>query len=129
MKAIGLLFTFIFLCIFRLLGLLFKYKALLVIVVIGVVIFLFVGTRSGQPGTANPQTAIPKYQTLAPPANIAPKVIQTTSRVYYVAAFADNGKTVTMMRYYSYDKDKWQLNIIPLTLTKADIKIYDRGKT
>ena len=72
---------------------------------------------------------IPSYQQIAPDISKAPYAIATTSRVYYAQNVGDNGKTVTLINFYTYDKKGWQLTQASLPLNRdlyGDIKIYKR---
>jgi hypothetical protein len=114
---------------FLILGYLFKHKALLVILVIGIIAFF--GLRAignaMSPASAN-QQPIPSYQASAPSIKEAPNVILTSSRVYYVADFKEDNQVVTLNKFYVYNKN-WELVTRPLVIDKnlyGGIKLYTR---
>ncbi len=118
---------------FKLLAYLFKNKALLVALV--VVVLLILGARAIGIGNATTlKTAtrqlLPTYLQTAPDRNLAPKALPTSSRVYLVSTFTEDKQTITLTRFYVYNKDKqWQLVTKPLPLDKGlypGMKLYDR---
>ncbi len=112
---------------FQFLGYLFRHKVLLIIVVIGVAIFGITHSFNQHNQPVQAQVTVPKWQTSAPLSQVAPKVVQTPSRVYYVSALSDDGKQVILQRFYEYTGKGWQLMTTPLPLKKSDTKIYERG--
>jgi len=77
----------------------------------------------------NKLVSAPEYIQKAPNTSKAPYAIQTTSRLYYVVSYQDQGDVVTLSDYFSYDKNKWQRYTIPLELNRAMypvINIYNR---
>lgn len=101
-----------------------KNKALLVVVIIGVALFVFSQRASQESPTTR---TIPGYQAIAPPSQIAPRVISTASRVYYVAQWQETDQTFTALKWWDYNSKSWQEHTSPLPLSKSNIKIYDRG--
>jgi hypothetical protein len=78
---------------------------------------------------ASMKVAIPEYQEKAPDISLAPKVVRTESRIYYVAALSDDGQVLTLHDYYTYDKKKWQYSDRDLPLDRkyyGRIVIYNR---
>ncbi len=113
---------------FKLLAYLLKNKALLIIAIIIIAIFVVPKIINSNTGAAS-VAPVQNYQKNPPPPEYASQVVQTPSRFYYVADLTDNDKTITLNRFYSYDRKDWKLNTLPLPLNKADVKIYDRGGT
>ena len=106
---------------------LLRHKVVLVVCVIAVIAVIAINAyRDSTSGTV---VAVPEYQTNAPSATIAPTVVATSSRVYYVAEYTDDGETVLLKDFYTYDSKKWQRNTIALPLPRelyGEIKIYER---
>ena len=112
---------------FLAIGYLAKHKAFLIIAVVGIgVAFLF-----GQFNRVNESStmAFEPYQIIAPTFQQAPRVVQTESRIYYVATMHDDGRVLTLTNYYTYNEDSWQHQRKTLGLDRqlyGDIKIYNR---
>jgi len=105
----------------------FLKKPLIILFIIAVG-FILISNQFGGNDKAQSSNgiAIPVYQQNAPPKAKAPRVVQTTSRIYYVATSKDDGKFLTLYDYYFYDKN-WQFTNKPLPLDKKDIiNIYNR---
>jgi hypothetical protein len=64
------------------------------------------------------QSVIPIYQQIAPDIIQAPYVVTTPSRIYYVSRFVDDGRMVTLTKFYEYNKKKWQEGKLPLPLDR-----------
>jgi hypothetical protein len=117
---------------FLILKFFFKHRALLVVAIVAVIAFGAYHTITGN-RQQEKAVAVPYYQQIEPAKNLAPRVIQTIApdRVYYVSDFKDDGKTITLTsnKYYMYNKEKWELGVIPLPLDRdnyRDIVIYVR---
>ena len=109
-------------------GYFFKHKAFLVVVVIIVGAVFLIGYFNKQTSQLN--IAVESYQRIAPSIQQAPRVVQTNSRVYYVATMSDDGQVLTLTNYYVYDKNEWQNVSLPLPLDRdifGEIKIYNRS--
>src|SRR3990172_12696971 len=87
---------------------------LILVVVVGVTIFLAVRPSPAPTGSA----ALPYNQNL-PSVKVAPVAIQTSSRVYYVSKYTDDGKVLTLTLFYYYDKDRWTKTKIPLSIDRG----------
>jgi len=110
---------------FLLLRYLAQNKILLILAIIGVAIFFM--SRQGGSNELTQSADIPAYQVIAPPTQIAPKVISTESRVYYVARWQETDAEITLLKWWDYNRDRWHENNTPLPFKKSDIKIYNRG--
>ena len=108
------------------LKLLARNKVVLIIVVV-VVGYLLIKANPGGGDAPGQPPEVPAYQLIAPMPKIAPTVIQTQSRVYYVAKAEDDGATITLLVWYDYDAEEWTRHSTPLPLDKGSIKIYKRG--
>jgi len=106
-----------------LLGYLFRNKVFFILVIIAVGIFVINHNISKQ---ASPSVEIPHYQVIAPSADLAPQVVATPSRVYYVREISLTDDTVTLLVWYDYNEQQWQKHTTPLPLDKSNIKIYNR---
>jgi hypothetical protein len=114
-------------------GLIFKHKLIInkfiIILLIVAVATLVISSRFGNSDSDNPNVKIPYYQEIAPPFAQAPKVLQTNSRVYYVATCFDDGKVITLYDYYVFNKDNWQYCDKPLPIDRSvygEVKLYNR---
>ncbi len=110
---------------FLILGYMFKHKALLLVSVVAVVAIIVMGTVNSNKAS---ETLTPQYQVVTPSIAEAPYVVATSSRTYYVIDYTDDGKVLTMNRYYDYNK-KWVLEKIPLALDRSifgEIRIFTR---
>lgn len=126
MKVIGAAVKLIILAPYLVLKVIARNKVL-IFIAIAIVIFLVVQGRIKGGGQDTPLGEIPPYQIIAPPGDVAPIVVKTQSRVYYVALMHEGEAVITLVEWYSYDADRWQLHDTPLPLNKADVKIYHRG--
>jgi hypothetical protein len=101
-----------------------KFPVLLLIACIATLVI------SGQISKNNTNTAVVQhYQEVAPPIQYAPRVVQTSSRIYYVAVMQDDGQILTLQDYYFYD-NKWEHSDKPLPLDRkiyGKILIYNRS--
>jgi len=70
---------------------------------------------------------IPHYQEIAPSVIEAPFVVQTKSRVFYVASAVQDANYYILNTWWDYDKKKWQKHETTLPLNKTEIKIYKRS--
>lgn len=118
---------------FKAIGWLFKHPKLLIIVVI--VIFVIIGIQACNntfSKSNSVSSAVPVYIKNAPPADKAPYVLQTDSRMYYVYKYLDskqavwNGQSLVsgitnLTDYYTYDKKKW---IHQTSLLQIDKQYY-----
>ncbi len=114
---------------FLILGWFFKHKALLVMAIVAIIALVAINTFRSHTALKQVAVAIPAYQTLAPDKTLAPTIVQTSSRVYYVADFTDDGKIITLKSFYTFDKKKWELVNTPLQLDRSvygRIEIYRR---
>jgi hypothetical protein len=110
-------------------GWLFHHKIFLVIGMIAVVA-LFVVPRACN---TTPKTQpISIEQQNAPDITLAPYVLATTSRFYYVQSYTQvSDFEIKMQKWYEYDtkKKNWTLRTIPLSITKeayGDFRFYKR---
>jgi hypothetical protein len=110
---------------FMILGYLARNKVLLILVII-VAGIIFLSSKINNQNT--PEVAIPNYQVIAPSPDLAPKVVATPSRVYYVRELSETEDTVTLLNWYDYNEKKWQKHTTPLPLDKSNIKIYNRRR-
>jgi hypothetical protein len=103
-----------------------KHPTLIMVLFFGVLLLFGVRTCTTSTTTAVP---IPEYQESAPAVPLAPTVIATTSRVYYVADYSAIEGGYLLTDYYSYDGGSWVRIPAPLELeTKyyGEIKVYER---
>jgi hypothetical protein len=117
--------------LFNIPGWLLKHRMALIVIVILIVGFAAYRTiNKPKPDTLS-TIQIPYYQQIEPPLSNASQVIQTVSpdRVYYVASYTDDGRVVTLNKYYFYNKKRWEQGTYPLPLDKnnyKEIRIYNR---
>jgi len=98
---------------------------LLILIVGGIGLFAFNSYRASQP----PPTQAQVQQSTAPSVTLAPYAVQTASRVYYAVNYKDDGKVLTLQQYYTYTKNKWQLQKGELPLDRTvygRIEVYKR---
>jgi len=98
---------------------------LLILIVGGIGLFAFNSYRASQP----PPTPAQVQQSTAPSTTVAPYAVQTSSRVYYAVKYADDGKVITLQKYYAYINNKWQLQKGELPLDRAvygRVEVYKR---
>ena len=106
-----------------LLGYLARNKVFLVLVIIAAgIFFLSAKINSEKPPTFELAT----YQVIAPAYELAPKVVATASRIYYVRTFEETANTLALLTWYDYNETQWQKHTTPLPLDKSNIKIYSR---
>jgi len=90
-----------------------RFSLFIIIICVGI---LLINSNLGG-GDSQTLTAQP-YQEIAPPKQYAPRIVQTYSRLYYVATMVDKSGapikdgiyksgTLTLTSYYSYDKE-WE---------------------
>ena len=95
-----------------------RHPRLLVLAV--VVVFAVMGLRTcGAAFVTSTAAPTEPYQEVAPPREEAPYVLATSTRVYYVTRYSDDGQVVTLHEYYTYDKKKWVGQTIPLRIDRA----------
>lgn len=111
---------------FRLLGFLFRNKIILLIVVISVIALFGIKSFNKQ----NTSTVeMPNYQVAAPDIKIAPTIVETSSRSYYVVSYTDDGNRITLTDWFDYDTKKWRRHKTPLPLDRniyGEIRITQR---
>jgi hypothetical protein len=101
------------------------HKYLLAIVVVGV-IFLIARAQFGDKTSPETTQATIEQQSM-PPKQIAPRIIQTESRYYPCATYQDNGDSLTLTDFYTYNAGKWQHRTTELQIKKSHIvNIYTR---
>lgn len=101
-------------------GFLWKHKKialLLTVVIFGII--SFTQYQSSQ----NPQIEIQAYEKI-PRQLTGLDIIQTTTRHYYVVHSYESGNQITLTDFYAFDEKWTRYDKIPLTLNKADIRIY-----
>ncbi len=128
-------FAYLFVILIRIIKGILKHPRYLIL--IGVVVFIFIGGRSVTRnisgaltgGDAEAAPDIPAYQLTAPDKALARTIVQTNSRLYYVNDYTDNGRTVRLLAYYGYNGDDWVKSNTPLPLDRqyyGEIRIYER---
>jgi hypothetical protein len=105
------------------LGYLLRNKVLLILLVIVAGVW-FISHKIDSQNADVAETPI--YQVIAPSPELAPKVVTTPSRVYYVRTLSETDGTVTLLNWYDYNEKQWQKHETPLPLDKSIIKIYSR---
>jgi len=114
-------------------GLIFKHRLfitkLTIIPLIIAVGILVISNQFGSDEVEYPGGNVQYYQKVEPPFEEAPLVVQTSSRIYYVATLIDEGDILTLTDYYYFDKKKWVYSDVPLPLdrnTYGNMKVYNR---
>jgi len=115
---------------FRVLYYLLTHIKLLVLAFVAcLAVFAFVQCQKpDSPAKTDNQLPVQSYQVSAPSKKTCPVVVQTSSRVYYVADYTEKSGVVTLTKYYSYDK-AWTMSKVPLTLDPAiygKVAVYER---
>jgi len=96
----------------------FRHPRLLVLAV--VVVFAVMGLRAcGAALGTSTATPTEPYQEVAPPREETPYVLATSTRVFYVTRYSDDGQVVTLHDYYTYDRKKWVRQSRPLRIDRA----------
>ncbi len=98
---------------FLVFGYIIKNKALLILLIVFAIGFFAIKSFTG----STTPTDTPRYLETTPNINTAPIMMQTSSRLYYVADYTDDGVIITLKDWYSYDK-KWTRNTKPLLLNR-----------
>jgi len=104
-----------------------RSRVVLIIVVVAVGYFVISARMSNGQDATTDMVDVPEYQKTAPQAVVAPGVVQTASRVYYVSKLTEDEDTVSLTVWYEYDAGEWVRHSTPLPLNRADIKFYKRG--
>jgi len=113
-----------------LLGFLFKHRMLGVVVIVLVVVivgFITIQNRSHKTVTAS--TPVSSYQATMPSIETAPRVVQTSSRIYLVSKMTTEEEGIVLLDYFTYNSGKWEHRTQPLELDKkiyGEFKVYDR---
>lgn len=94
-------------------------RALLMIVILGVVVAVVLGKLSG----SQQAEAVPTYALTAPD---TPQVVRTPSRIYYLNAYTDSGEYYYLTDFYEYDSGEWVHRNMPLPLHKNRAQIINR---
>jgi len=104
---------------FKFLFSLLRHKGMLFIVVIVVILVVVVPrfNQSKQPVPGETQKAT--YQVNHPQGT----PIATPSKVYYAVEYTDDGKIITMTKFYDYNGKKWVLLKQPLQLDRAFVPV------
>lgn len=105
---------------------LIKRLLLLGIIVVAVVVAVGYFNKPAVMDTLNNNA---RYAKKVPSYQQYPRIVQTSSRAYYVATLKDDGVVMTLTNYAFYDFRKWQSSSIPLPLDRrifGRIEIYDR---
>ena len=108
----------------------FRHPRLLVLVV--VVLFAVMGIRTCGTAFGGTLTATPTepYQKVAPSRADAPYILATSTRMYYVTRYSDDGRVITLQDYYTYDRKKWVHQTTPLLVDRryyGEVKIHVRA--
>ena len=114
-----------FVILLRFIGKLLKNKLGLILIAVVVVVIL-ISSQQGAKATA----PVEPYNKNVPGVNQAPTIIQTTSRIYYVKDYTDDGKVLMLQNFYYYDKDRWLKNKTELPIDRAvykEIRIAPRS--
>jgi len=96
--------------------------------IIGAGVF-FVSSKINQNTIDTTQIGVSEYFAIAPSSAQAPYIVQTTSRVYYVAQIQQDETLIILQEYYFYDEDSWQHSDLPIPLNKqfyGDTIVYQR---
>ena len=116
----------IFILIFKapLLGLMYLFKHRILLILLVILIGGAIAWRSYHQSSSNKQVAgempaLPSYQQIAPDKKTAPYILATSSRVYYIEKCLEDKNTVTLQKYYIYNKKKWTMRDKMLVLDKA----------
>lgn len=130
MKTILAVVILIFKLPFMLLAAILKNKALILIAIIAVAVVFAIGYFNKQDKSTQP-AAVYNYQKKAPPVQDYPRIVQTSSRAYYIATMTNINGVLTLTNYQYYDSRKWQTSTKPLPLDRKVfglVQIYDRPK-
>ncbi len=105
----------------------FKFKPALITLILGIGLLIASNTffNSDKSVVAN----APEYIQKAPTIQQAAYAIQTTSRLYYVSHYTDDGKVVSLTDYYIFNSNKWEHQVKTLLLDREVykfLKIYNR---
>jgi len=101
------------------------------LIVCGLVGLAVIGVRACNAALNPAGSQVQHYQEIAPPVTAAPYVLATSSRVYYVAEYTEDGDTILLKSYYTYDAKKWQKSTTPLPIDKntfGEYRLYEREK-
>jgi hypothetical protein len=111
---------------------LFKHRIVLfgiLALIAGIFIWRSCACQPNPSGQTPEQT---KQEQLAPKIKLAPYVLATPSRYYYVATYTQDSKTqVTLTKWWEWGNDRWIPRTIPLVVSKqvyGDYRLYKREK-
>lgn len=97
---------------FRWLGRIFRSRpGIAIVIILGVIIFI--NSRN-----ASSATPVAVYNENMPSVKAAPTLVQTSSRLYYVQKYTDDGKVLILQVFYAYDK-KWVKYTTPLPIDRG----------
>jgi hypothetical protein len=119
-----ILFALIFLYLLAFKKKFSKFALIVCIVCVGVMVI------NNQFSKSDPARAqVQQYQKIAPPVEYALIVVQTSSRIYYVNHYKDDGKICTLLDYYTFGKKNWEYSDKPIVIDRniyGEIRIYRR---
>ena len=114
---------------FRLVFWLFRHPKVLVLIgiIVGIIFGLKACNAALPNNTKTPTVEIAKYQQIAPKPTVAPYVVATSSRIYYVTKYTDTKQILTLLEYFTYDKTQWVKSKQPLRIDRnvyGEVRIY-----
>lgn len=115
-----------FVVVGKILKAIFSNKILLIATIALVAFLVFRGQifKDDVDQQGNPK---PEYLRNLPQLSIAPRIVQTYSRIYPYATSRDDGDFLLLTDYFIYDGNAWMHDTKPLPLLKTQIvKIYTR---
>jgi hypothetical protein len=93
---------------------------IVLVAIIALVVFLVIRGQFSKNNTPQ-QFKIPAYQLTLPTKQLAPRIIQTSTRYYAYATFTEDNQYFTLTDYYVYNTKDWQHFTSPLPINKKDI--------
>lgn len=91
-----------------------KFTIFLAVVALGLL-----ALSGGFSHTESDTRVVSSIQKKAPPVQLAPYMLQTSSRAYYVATFQDTPEYLILTDYFYYDRNQWLETAVPLMLDKV----------
>lgn len=105
----------------RVIKYIFTHKILLIILAILIVVLIVIPKLQCNSSPTNTQSKpLLEYQKSAPPITDAPYILETTSRIYYVIRYKDDGLIISLepYAYYVFSNNQWLLSPAPLLINR-----------
>lgn len=92
-------------------------KVLLVVAIAVILVVVVMNAVGGSEEGQQAEVQVPYHQLVAPSAEKASFAVKTYSRLYYADEIVETEDTITLIKWYSYNGESWQLGepeVLPL---------------